>query len=240
MDGRQPDRGLQARAADTLRANYGPAVAVVLVQSAFETLPLVTGTGTSVATLVVLASSATQMVLSYLLLYTLMTGESAIAHPFPWPGFWGFCWRLVVLGLPPAVVLLFLLSAGEASLFPVLFTALASLAITGLFGTVLPDVLAGGAGRFGDAFARGSRHFGSFVAWTIGGPFLAMIVLGLALGLVAAVLVGAAGPEAEPRPWAVGLLTLLAALGGAWVTALMASVLARLWAAGGGIVTPRR
>lgn len=239
-------RGLYPLATGLFRFNYLPIVTIVLAQSALELLPLVTGSSPALAAVAVLCSTALQFGLSYLLLYTLMTGEGAVSQRFPWPHLGSYVWRVLVLGVPSMLILpLIRLSDDPVERMVLLFGALlASLAVMGLFGTVLPDLLADGAGRFGDAYQRGRKKFGRFLLWFVIGPVAAAAAFSLALGLVGGILMTVdadlTGAERRPAPWAAGLVTLLAGIGSAYITALMAAMVGKLWAAGGGLITPHR
>lgn len=238
------NRGLYALATGVFRFNYLPLVAIALAQAALQSLPLVAGEGGVLAAIALLGASLLQVALLYLTLFTLMTGGRVVEHPFPWPNFWGFFGRLLLLGLPAAVAMMAAL-ASDGAVFGFLSLAI-SLAILGLFGTMLPDVVAGGPGRVGEALERGRRSFGKFLTWMLAGPVLASVALGLGFGVVSALLLTAgigtagAGDEAQLSPWFLGLFTLLGSIGGAYVAALTAAALAKAWAAGGGTLSPRR
>lgn len=245
------DRGVYALATGVFRVNYLPFVTIALAQAAFQTLPVVSVGDPAAAegppagaVLGLLGASLLQSVLLYLSLVTLMTGERAAEGAFRWARFGGFLWRLMLLGLPPALV--WAATLAEAGGAFALLSLLVTLGVLGLFGTVLPDVAGGGDGRLGAALARGRRSFGAFLRWMLAGPVLASIALGVGFGVLSLAIIGAglgaSGPPQalEPDAWFIGLLTLLGALGGAYVAALTAAALAKAWAAGGGTLTPGR
>ena len=239
------DRGIYPLATAVFRFNYMPLVAIALAQAALQSIPLAAGENAEFLTaLGFLGASLLQVALLYVALLTPMTGDSVTRHPFPWPHLWAFFWRLLLLGIPAAVVLVGSLATG-APFLPIL-SLVVSLAVLGLFGTVLPDVVAGGAGRFDEAFERGRRSFGSFVGWMLLGPVLASLAVGIALGLFSSLLLATGigttgtGEAMALSPWFLGLFSLVGALGGAYVAALTAVVLAKAWAAGGGAIMRRR
>lgn len=226
-------QGLYTLATHSFRANYIAFVSIAMIQAALQVVPPLIS-----ARAVLLAlplSSLLQIPLFYLALVPLVAGRGGF--PGAPGGFLSFAFRFVAIGVPPALVLFLPVDPAVATLLMIV----ASVTMLGLFGTALPDVVAGGAGRFGAALERGRRSFGSFLVWMLQGPVLTLFGLGLAVTVLSAIaaIIGA-GVEADPEgrpllaPWYVGLVAIVGALGGAYVTALSAAVLARCWALGGG------
>ncbi|HUF56114.1 MAG TPA: hypothetical protein VMM55_06085 [Thermohalobaculum sp.] len=242
------DRGVHPLATAVFRVNYLPFATIALAQAALQTLPVAGADAGGAATaaegpppgalLGLLGASLLQSVLLYLSLVTLMTGERAAEGAFRWARFGGFLWRLMLLGLPPALVWAAAF-AGAGGAFAIL-SLFVTFAVLGLFGTVLADVAGGGDGHLGAALARGRRSLGAFLGWMLVGPVLASMALGLGFGVLSVAIlgigIGASGPPEAlvPEAWFIGLLTLLGALGGAYVAALTAAALAKAWWAGGG------
>lgn len=179
-----------------------------------------------------------QIPLIYLATWTILNGGRA---PWPWPRFWGFLWRLLLLGGPAAVVMTGALVEGYWRLVPV---GLSTLAFAFL-GTVLPDTVAGGSGGFGDALRRGRRTLWPFFKGMLLGPVLGMLMAIPVLTLIGGGIAMAAlrlgvpphGPETL-APWYGAVLSLLGSLTSMLMATLIAGVLAACWHAGGGEPMP--
>lgn len=228
-------QGVYALATRAFRVNYPAFVAIAMAQAALQAVPPLLSPGAVVVAGVL--GSLLQIPLLFLALVTLLTGGSALSDGVPGERFWRFALRFVLMGLPPTLVLF---AAGDPVVATLLMMAVSIVAM-GLFGTVLPDAAIGNPGRFGDALVRGRRSFGAFVAWMLQGPALTLFGLGVAVGVFStmAVMTGAGmrvGPDDRPvlAPWFVGLVSIAGSLGGAYVTALTAAVLAKCWDLGGG------
>lgn len=227
------DRGVYALATRAFRANYLAFAAIAMAQAALQVIPPLHSIGATL--LASTLASLLQIPLFFLALVTLLTGGAGAGAA---PGrFWPFVLRFLLLGVPPLLVL----ALFDDPVVVALLLIASSIAMMGLFGTMLPDVVAGNGGGLAAALARGRRSFGAFLAWTLQGPALTLFGVGVAVSVLAAVATMAGigvrvGPEGGPllAPWFEGLVAILGTLGGAYVTALTAAVLAKCWHLGGG------
>ena len=227
-------------AAEALAANWPLMLAIALLQAALQAAELAGAAGRYGGALTLLRGWL-QIPILYLASWTILNGGAVGLGDLPWPRFWGFFWRLLLIGLPAAAVMMTVQSPG---LFTLLVVAVAG-AVLALFGTVLPDVLAGGAGRFDDAFRRGLRTIKPFIIWMFAGPVAAtaglMLVVALIGGATAAVAIWAGVTLTDGAglvPWFAACLAILGSLTSAVTATMVAAVLSRAWAAGGGVVTP--
>lgn len=234
---RDLNRGLHALAREAVMLNYSGFVGLALGQAALQCLPLVTGSVGGPALAAGLLASLLQIPLLYLALHSMTVGGSALDGPLPPPRFWRFAGRFLLLGVPATLILL-TIDDPVAMLFMLL---LVSVATMGLFGTILPDSVAGERPSWAAALARGQATFVSFLLWMLGGPALTLVGIGIVLGILGSILagsgIGAASGAGDGRlaaAWAVGLIVILSALGGAYATALTAAVLAKCWHRGAG------
>lgn len=226
-----PGRGVMAVWGDAWTAitvNGWLFAAIIIVQSALQAAEIVGALG-GAGWLATLIRGWMQIPLIYLALWATIHGGRA---PWPWPHFGGLFWRLLILGAPAALVM-----TGTQSLW--LFVPVAmTTGLFALFGTVLPDAVAGGGG-FGPALRRGRRTLWRFAKTMAAGPVLAMALALPVVGLIgggaalAAIRLGIPPGGAETlAPWYALLLSLLGSLTSALMAVLVAAALSDCWRVG--------